>query len=100
VLTIQVHLSSKFTRHLVETLDRIRYAVHRFETFTYDPVDRSPGKCELQTNSVSISRREREKREILTPRAESKASLHKSRVNFAFAHSLTSGVGVDELRVA
>ena len=55
---MQVHLSSKFARHLVETLDRIRYVVCRFETFTYDPVDRGPGKCELQANSVSIPRRE------------------------------------------
>jgi hypothetical protein len=97
---MQVHLSSKFTHHLVETFDRIRYVVYRFKTFTYDPVDRGLGKCELQTNSVSITRRERERKEILTPRAESKASFHKSRVNFAFAHSLTSGVGVGELRVA
>ena len=58
MLIRRVHLSSLFTRHLVETLDRIRYAVYRFETFTYDPVDRDPGKCELvQTNSVSILRR-------------------------------------------
>ena len=56
---MQVHLS-KFARHLVETLNRIRYAVYRFETFTYNPVDRGPGKCELQTNSVSIPRRVRE----------------------------------------
>ena len=45
--TIQAHLSSQFSRHLVETLDRIRYTVHRFEMFTYDLVDRDPGKCEL-----------------------------------------------------
>jgi hypothetical protein len=51
---MQVYLSSQFTRHLAETLDRICYAVYRFETFTYDPVDRDPGKSELQTNSVSI----------------------------------------------
>ena len=86
----------------MQTLDCIRYAVYRFELFTYDLVNRDPGKYELQTNnaSVSIPRRLREQQEILTPAAESKASLHKSRVNFAFAHSLRSGVGVDELRVA
>jgi hypothetical protein len=61
VITLLVHLSSQFTRHLVETLDRIRYAVHRFEAFTYDPVDRDPGKCKLQTNGVSIPRRVRVK---------------------------------------
>ena len=55
--TIQAHLSSQFSRHLVETLDRIRYTVHRFEMFTYDLVDRDPGKCELQTSGVSIPRR-------------------------------------------
>ena len=48
---MQIHLSSQFRRHLVETLDRIRYAVCRFEAFTYDPVYCDPGKCELQTNS-------------------------------------------------
>jgi hypothetical protein len=44
---MQVRLSSKFSHHLVETLDRIRYTVYRFEAFAYDPVDRDPGKCEL-----------------------------------------------------
>ena len=34
VINLLVHLFSQFTRHLVETLDRIRYAVRRFETFT------------------------------------------------------------------
>ena len=53
VLTMRVRLSSQFSHHLVETLDRIRYAVYRFETFTYDLVYRDPGKCELQTNSVN-----------------------------------------------
>ena len=78
VITLLVHLSSQFTRHLVETLDSIRYAVYRFETFTYDPVDRDPRKCELQANSVSIPRRVRKQKEILTLTAESKASLHRS----------------------
>ena len=49
VLTMQDYLSSRSTRYVVETLDCIRYAVYRFETFTYDSVDRGPGKCELQT---------------------------------------------------
>ena len=53
---MQVYLSSQFSRHLVEALDRIRYAVYRFEAFAYDPVDRDPGKCELQTIRVSIPR--------------------------------------------
>ena len=97
---MHVHLSSQFSRHLVETLDRIRYAVHRFEAFTYDLVDRDPRRFELQTNRVSIPRRVRERKEVLTLTAESKASLHKSRVNFTFAHSLRSGVGVGETRVA
>jgi hypothetical protein len=47
VFTMQVLLSSQFSRHLVETLDRICDAVYRFETFAYGPVDRDPGKCEL-----------------------------------------------------
>jgi hypothetical protein len=57
---MQIHLSSQCSRHLVETLERIRYAVYRFKTFTYDPVDHNPGNCELQTNSVSIPRLVRE----------------------------------------
>ena len=49
---MQVHLSSHVSSHLVETLDRVRYAVRHFETFTYDLVDRDPGNCKLRTNSV------------------------------------------------
>ena len=56
VLTVQVHLSSQFSRHLMKTLDRIRYAVYGFEAFAYDPVDRDPGKCELQTIRLSFPR--------------------------------------------
>ena len=52
---MEAHLS-QFTRHLVETLDCIRYAVYRFETFTYDLVDHNLGKCELQANSVNPAR--------------------------------------------
>ena len=95
MITLLVHLTFQFTRHLVETLDRIRDAVHRFEAFTYDLVDRDPGKCELRTSSVSIPR-VCEQKKVLTLTVESKASLHKSRVNFAFAHSLRSGVGIGE----
>ena len=96
---MQVHLSPQFTRHLVETLHRIRYVVHCFETLTYDPVDHNPGKRELQASSGSIPRRVRERKTTLTLTAESKVSLHKSRVNCAFAHSLKSGVRGGELRV-
>ena len=97
---MRVLLSSQFSRHLVETLDRIRYEVYRFETFTYGPVDRDPGNCELPTNIVNPTTEAKEK--MLTLAAESKASFQKSRVNFdfAFAHSLRSGVWVNELRVA
>jgi hypothetical protein len=59
---MQVHLSSQFSRHLAETLDSVRHAVYRFETFAYDPVDRDPGKCELQTNSQSHSEYEIKRR--------------------------------------
>ena len=97
---MQVRLSSHFTRHLVETLDRIRCAVHRFETFTYNPVDNDPGKLELQTNSVSIPRRVRERKEILTLRATNKASFHSPLVNVVFAHSLRSGVRLGDLGIA
>ena len=51
VFTIQVRLFSHFNLHLMETLDRIRYAVYHFEALAYDPVDRDCGKCGLQTNS-------------------------------------------------
>jgi hypothetical protein len=47
MFTIQVHFPPQFTRHLAETLDRIRYAVDRFEAFTYGPVDCRSGGCEL-----------------------------------------------------
>ena len=100
VLSMQVRLSSHFTRHLVETLDRVHWAVYRFETFTYNPVDNDPGKLELQTNSVSIPRRVRERKEILTLRATNKASFHSPLVNVVFAHSLRSGVGLGDLGIA
>ena len=45
--------ASQFIRHLVETLDRIRYAASRFETFTYDLVNGDSWKCELQTNVIN-----------------------------------------------
>ena len=56
VFTMQVHLSSQFSHHLVKALDGICYAIYRFEAFAYDPVDRDPGKCELQTMSVKPTR--------------------------------------------
>jgi hypothetical protein len=97
---MQVHLPTQFTRHLVETLDRIRYAVHGFEAFTYDPVDHDPGKFELKTNSESIPRRVRKQKEMLTLAAMPKTSFHLPLVNVAFAHSLRSGVGVGVSGVA
>ena len=100
IFTVQVHISSQFSHHLVETLDRIRYAVHRFKTFAYSPVDRDPGKCKLESNSVSIPRRVPEQKKILTLAAATKASFHELLTNAALAHSLKSGVAVGELRVA
>ena len=97
---MQVHLSSQFNRHLVETFDRIRYAVYRFETFTYDPVDRDPGKCELQIIRVPIPRGVPGQKEILTLAATTKASFHSPLANLAFTHSLNSGVGFHESKVA
>jgi hypothetical protein len=67
----------QFTRHLVETIDRIHYAVYRFETFTYDLVDHDSGKCELQIIRVSIRREVPEQKKILTLAAATKASFHK-----------------------
>ena len=59
------------------------------------------GSVNYKPNNVSIPwrRRVRKQKKILTLAAESKASLYKSRVNFAFAHSIKSGVEVGELRV-
>ena len=100
MLATQVHLSSQFTRHFVETLDRIRDAVHLFEMFTYDPINGYSGKCELQTISVSIPRRVPDKKKTLTLAAATKASFHEHLANVAFAHPFKSGVGVGELKVA
>jgi hypothetical protein len=58
---MQVHLSSQFSRHLVEAQDRIRYAAYHFEAFTYYPVDRDPGICELQTINGNPTRGTRAK---------------------------------------
>ena len=94
---MQIH----FTRHLVETIDRIRYAVHQFETFTHDLVDRDSGKCELQTISVNPTRGKLpEQKKILTLAAATKASFHELLANVALIHSLKSGVAARESRAA
>ena len=85
---------------MVETLDRIRDVVHLLQMFTYDLVDHDPGRCELQTISVSIPRRVPDKKKTLTLAAATKASFHERLANVAFAHPLQSGVGVGELKVA
>jgi hypothetical protein len=95
-----VNLPSQFAHHFEETFDCIRYTLDCIQTFTYNPINCDSGWCELQITRVSIPRRVREQKEILTLTADRKASLHKLRVNFAFAHSLRSGSGVGELRVA
>ena len=100
MLTTQVHPPSQFNRHLVETLDRIRDTVRLFQKFTYDPVDRDPGKRELQTIRMSIPRRVPDQKQILTSAAATTASFHENPANVAFAHSLKSGAGVGELQVA
>ena len=51
-----VDLPSQFSYHFVETFDRVRHTADRFESFTYDPINRDSGKCELQTIRVSVSR--------------------------------------------
>lgn len=50
VLVREVRIPCQFTRHLAETLDRIRYATSCFKTFTQDLIKGVPG---LQTNNVS-----------------------------------------------
>ena len=72
---MQVHLSSQVTRHLVETLDRIRYTVCHLETFTYDLVGRDPRKSELQTNSLSIPQLVREQKELATHAGSDRQSI-------------------------
>ena len=87
----QVHAYSQFSRHLVETLDRICDAVHRFETFTYRPVDHSFWMCELHYNHQCQSHEVQKK--IFTLEATT-ASLHPPPANVVFAHSLNGVVGV------
>ena len=95
-----VDLSSQFIDHCVETFDCIRYTVDRFQTFTYDPINCDSGKCELKTITASIPQGVPERNKILTLAATIKASFHSLLTNVAFAHSLNSGVGVHESKVA
>ena len=95
----RVDLLSQFTHHFVETFDCIRYTIDR-QTFTYDPINCDSGKGKLQTISVTIPRGVPEQMEILTLAATTKASFHSPLANLAFAHSLNSGVGVHESKVA
>ena len=53
MFTMQVRLSSQFSRHLVETIDRIRYAVYPFEMVAESAINREPRGCKLQTKGVS-----------------------------------------------
>jgi hypothetical protein len=77
LLAMRVCLPRQFTVHLVETLNRIRYAIGHFEM-------------------VAESQINRESRRLI---AATKASLHEPPVNFNFAHSLKSGGGEGEWRV-
>ena len=97
---MQVRLSSQLTRHLVETLGRIRHAVCHFEMVAESPINRESRGCKLRTNGVSGERGAPEQKGVLTLRAETKASPHEPPVNFDFAHSLKIGVGDDEWRAA
>ena len=98
----RVDFLSPSTHHFEETFDCIRYTLDRFQTFTYNPINCDCGKCELQTIrvTVSIPRGLPEQKKILTLAAATKASFHEHLANVAFAHSLKSGVGVGELKVA
>ena len=90
----------QFIHHFEEAFDCVRYIVDHFQTFTYDQINCESGKCELQTIRVSITRRVPDQKKILTPAVVTKASFHERLANAALAHSLKSGVGVGELRVA
>ena len=87
--------SHRFTHHFVETFDRTCYTIDRFQLFTYDPMYCDSGKCELQTFKMSIPRGVPEQKKIPTL-----AAATKPLANVTFSHSLNSGVGVHESRVA
>ena len=90
----------QFTAHLVEAFDCVSHEIGRFEMVAESTVNGEPWGCNLQTNKISSQREEPGQKETLTLRAASKASLHEPPVNFDLAHSLKSGVGDGEWRVA
>jgi hypothetical protein len=93
-------LQYQFAVHLVETLDCFRYASGHFEMIAESAINRESRGSKLQTNGMSTQRAAPERKDILTFRAATKASLHESLVNFDFAHSLMSGVGDGERMAA
>jgi hypothetical protein len=99
LLAMRICLRRKFAVHLVETLDRFRYAIGHFEVVAESAIYRESRSCKLQTNGVSSQREVPEQKEIHTLRAASKAFLHEPRVNFDFAHCFKSGMRDDEWRV-
>ena len=98
LLAMCIRLPRQFVVHLLATPDCVRYAVGHFEMVAESPVNRESRGCKLRTNGVS-SPRGVLKKEILTLRAATKASLHEPPANFDFAHSLKSGVGDGEWRI-
>ena len=87
----------QFAHHFLQTLNRVRDVVDRFEMFAYDPINCKSRSRKLQ--SVTLTRHTR-MGGILTLTAATMASFHKPLANVAFAHCLTSGVGISESRVA
>ena len=90
-----VRFICQFAHHLLQTLNRVRYVVDRFEMLAYDPIN---GKSRsLKLHSVMLTKYTRVR--ILTLTAATIASFHKPLANVAFAHSFTSGVGIGKSRV-
>ena len=95
---MRVSLPFQFAVHLMETLYCVRYAVGHFEMIAESAINCESRGCKLQTKGCQAQGAS-ERKEILTLRAETKASLHERPVNVDFAHALKSGVGDDESKV-
>jgi hypothetical protein len=61
LLAMRICLRRKFAVHLVETLDRFRYAIGRFEVVAESVINRESRSCKLQTKGVSSQRGTRTK---------------------------------------
>ena len=97
LVVIYVRFIRQFAQHLLQTLNRVRYVVDRFEMLAYDPINCKSRSHKLQS---VMSARYTRVRGILTLIAADTAFFHKPLANVAFAHSRTSGAGIGESRVS